>query len=468
MDVPASVREWVDDQLADAEFGDGRRWARARQMLRRAAAAPAGRITEVFATSAERQGAYDFVQGSIPPDAIVAAFARASLRAVDGDEHVFVAVDGTSLTLTDRGKAKDFGSIGMRRLPTRGVKIMGAIGIDQRGTPVGLLDIVGWSRAEKPTRSRYVRRRAKQTETQRWVDAVERVSSHVDAVRAACRLWFLMDREADSADVLRALVASGHSFTVRANQDRRVHRPDSSLGRLRSHLSLRRVRGVRLVDVPAGPNRSARRAKLDVRFGEVVLDLPERGTDSRTSLRLHAVWARERNPPRGEKPLDWLLYTDRPVRDLADANAIVDSYCHRWRIEDFHRSWKSGHCHVEDTQLRSRDHVLRWATMLAAVAMRVERLKHLARNKPDQPASIELSAIEIQALRVEAQRIKQRNETIPDDLTIAQAVHWIARMGGYTGKSSGGPPGSITLGRGLERFSAWAAGFAAALKIARK
>ena len=26
---------------------------------------------------------------------------------------------------------------------------------------------------------------------------------------------------------------------------------------------------------------------------------------------------------------------------------------------------------------------------------------------------------------------------------------WIAQIGGYTGKSSGGPPGSITLARGL-------------------
>ncbi len=36
--------------------------------------------------------------------------------------------------------------------------------------------------------------------------------------------------------------------------------------------------------------------------------------------------------------------------------------------------------------------------------------------------------------------------------TIAEATLWIAEFGGYTGKSSGGPPGSITIGRGLERL----------------
>lgn len=437
-------------------------------MLRRAACAPAGRVTEVFGTSAERQGAYDFLQGSVPPDAIVETFARASLRAVGADEHVFVAVDGTSLTLTDRANTKDFGSIGMRSLPTRGIKIMDAIAIDSRGAPVGLLDLVGWSRGSKAASSRYVRRRTKQTETQHFIDAIHRVSDRARETETTTRLWFLIDREGDAADVLRALVESGHSFTVRANQDRRLHCAGGALGRLRSDLSLRRVRGVRRVDVPAGPHRSARAAKLDIRFGEVVLDLPDRETDSRRPLRLYAVWARERNPPRGEKPLDWLLYTDRAVRNLADANAIVDSYCHRWRVEDFHRAWKSGHCNVERTQLRQRDHVVRWATMLAAVAMRLERLKHLARTQPTAPASVELSPIEIITLREQVRRIKKRTETVPDDFTIADAVHWIARMGGYTGKSSGGPPGSITLARGLDKFLIWADAFAAAFEIQRR
>ena len=48
---------------------------------------------------------------------------------------------------------------------------------------------------------------------------------------------------------------------------------------------------------------------------------------------------------------------------------------------------------------------------------------------------------------------KKRNEVLPKRTpTIAEATLWIAEMGGYTGKSSGGPPGTITIGRGLERL----------------
>ena len=87
------------------------------------------------------------------------------------------------------------------------------------------------------------------------------------------------------------------------------------------------------------------------------------------------------------------------------------------------------------------------------MALRIERIKHLARTEPELPASVELTHHEIQAL-IHLKRIdKKRNETIPSAMpTLAQAVIWIAEMGGYTGKSSGGPPGSITIRRGLDRL----------------
>jgi hypothetical protein len=56
---------------------------------------------------------------------------------------------------------------------------------------------------------------------------------------------------------------------------------------------------------------------------------------------------------------------------------------------------------------------------------------------------------------------------LPDTMpTIRQATLWIAELGGYTGKSSGGPPGAITIGRGFE-FVAGAAAMLEALGIRR-
>ena len=232
---------------------------------------------------------------------------------------------------------------------------------------------------------------------------------------------------------------------------------------MRAHMKKQRPCGAHFVHVPARANRVARTAVLDVRYAEITLDLPDYTTRSRRRpLRVGVVWVRERRPPRRGAPLDWMLLTNTVLDSYASAVSVIESYCHRWRIEDFHRTWKRGHCNVETTQLRAQPHVLRWATMLAAVAIRVERLKHLARTQPDEPATIELSALEIEALRAAKNRIKKRTEVLPRGApSIGLAVRWIAELGGYTGKSSGGPPGSTTIGRGLERLLVWADGFAA-------
>jgi len=157
--------------------------------------------------------------------------------------------------------------------------------------------------------------------------------------------------------------------------------------------------------------------------------------------------------PPGEKPLDWMLLTNAPIDSIQAIRRVVLGYSTRWRIEEFHKTWKSGACNVEDTQLRSRNALIRWATILSVVATRIERLKRLARTEPERPASDELTPVEIEVLLVLKRRYKKRTETVPDTMpTMGQAVLWMAELGGYTGKSSGGPPGSTTIGRGLERL----------------
>jgi hypothetical protein len=453
------VQRWAEEQVASAKLGDARRVRRAALMLRRAADQPAGRLTEVFSAPAELQAAYDFIETDIAPRALTVAFAEASLRAVGDAPFFYAVVDGTSLSLTDTSKTKDFGSIGKRALPTRGLKVLDALAVAGDGTPIGLLDLEFWARGPKSTKSQKARRRAGETETAYWVDVVTRTGELVHERVPSCMPWFLIDREGDNAEILRAAAQQGR-FTIRASQDRPMVLVDGRRRPLRSYMHKRRVVGSYDVDVPAGPKRTARRARLDVRFADLVLDLPEHATGRRATMNVRVVWARERRAPRGEERLDWMLLTNAEVNTFEDARDVIRGYCFRWRVEDFHRAWKRGRCNVEDTQLHTQDRVIRWATMLATVAARTEHLKHLARSQPDAPASIALSSMEIEGLRAAKTKYKARNETIPEGMpTIAQAVLWIAELGGYTGKSSGGPPGSTTIGRGLERLMIWAEAF---------
>jgi hypothetical protein len=188
-----------------------------------------------------------------------------------------------------------------------------------------------------------------------------------------------------------------------------------------------------------------------VRSTRIFLSLRNPWDKQRPYLPVNAVLVCEERPA-GLDRIEWLLLTNHPVARFDEAHQVVQGYMQRWRIEDFHKTWKTGACNVEHTQLRESERVIRWATLLSAVAARVERLKHLSRTEPDMPASVEFLDHEIEALVLLHTRRKKRNEIVPDQPTIGQATLWIAQLGGYTGKSSGGPPGAITLARGLERL----------------
>lgn len=78
----------------------------------------------------------------------------------------------------------------------------------------------------------------------------------------------------------------------------------------------------------------------------------------------------------------------------------------------------------------------------------------LSRTQPDLPATTELDEAEIEAARLGTQRQRRPPGQQP---TIGEVTQWIAELGGYTGKSSGGPPGIIVLTRGLQRIELLAA-----------
>jgi DDE family transposase len=153
--------------------------------------------------------------------------------------------------------------------------------------------------------------------------------------------------------------------------------------------------------------------------------------------------------------LEWLLLTTHAVSTRAESLAVVKAYKARWRIEELHRTWKRGLCRVEETQLRSRNAVFKWATILAIVASRAMRLTYQAREQPDLSAAEKFSSTELEAIIVLRVPKGIALNFVP---TLAQAVRWIADIGGYTGPWNG-PPGPTVVGRGLHEVLAVARAF---------
>src|SRR5450631_207946 len=450
------ARAWAQEELGAVELGDRRRTLRLLNMAARAQERPAGKISEVVKTDRERQGAYDLLEsGKVSVEAVVCALGNAAGTRAAAESFAYVAIDGASVTLTDRAQNKGFGPVG-KYGTARGLNVVNALGLNPHGIPLGLFTQVWWARPPAPIRkgSKKARRAQKakfkkqrpasEKETRYWLQAIDEAAGH--AKQTGASLWFQLDREADCRAILEKLTDSDHQFTVRGTWNRVIEDADSDSQRLLQHLGQKAAQGAYEIDVPAGPQRTARRARLDVRWECVTFRMQKQ------LLELNVAWATEhRTCPRGEKPLDWLLLTSADVRSLDEARDVIFGYTLRWRIETFHKTWKTGACKVEETQLRSQQAAIVWATLLAAVAARIERLKLLSRTEPEKPASVEFDPYEIRALILLKQEYKKKTEIIPDTMpTIALATRWIADLGGYTGRSSGGPPGSITIRRGLE------------------
>ncbi len=91
------------------------------------------------------------------------------------------------------------------------------------------------------------------------------------------------------------------------------------------------------------------------------------------------------------------------------------------------------------------------------MAVRANRLTKLRDADPTIPATKEFSRLELDAIIL----LRRPNGVaLGYTPSLVTAIRWVADLGGYTGKSSGGPPGSGVIGRGLEKIDTLARGLA--------
>lgn len=442
---------WAEDEFGGVDLGDARRTWRLVRMAQRVAEHPAGTVTGVFSVPREREGAYRLLSNKdVELENVRRSIEDATVRKCRGEAFVFIAEDGSSLAFTDEHASKGTGPVGALERGGRGLQVVTAIAIDQRGIPLGICGSLTWARAEGGVTKDRQNRVFAERETAHWATVTEQVTDAFKRAESAVRPWFVMDRGADAWELLLPLHEQNIWFTVRSCHDRRVEVPKGEPRRyLSGALEDAPIDGYFQLNVPARTGRKARVANMHIRAKFVHLRLQTQAGRPKGTMPIWVVHTMEEGTvPAGAAPLEWRLLTNRPVTTLDDAILVIQGYTRRWRIEEFHRAWKSASEETEDSQLRSRGGLDLWSLLHAAAAMRLLRMTYLSRNHPDLPASDEFSAVEVEAAYIIARKISPP----PPNPTIADVVACIALAGGYTGKSSGGPPGLQILARGWRRI----------------
>jgi hypothetical protein len=448
---------WAKETFGAAILGDLRRTQRLVAMAARAADTPRGTVTGVFPSSAEREGAFRFLENpDISHTAVTEAAMEASAVRCRAEGLVYVAIDGTSLTLVDRAEKRELGRVGSQSW-TRGLQVMNALAVDVNGAAVGLLDQKYWGRDQPPIdRNKQVMRcrtyNFYKRETRFWLDALTTSEKRLNDAAPGTAAWYQLDRGADCWPLFRLVIEQKLLVTVRAVHNRQIIRNDGRVAHLHTTLRRQPILGEYEIDIPERPGQPARRARMCLRACSVRINARV-NSQRRQIFEMNAVLAEEIGR-RGGRGLRWLLLTTHAVDSFQDALAVVRGYTMRWRVEELHRAWKRGLCNVEDNQLRSRNAIVKWATVLATVAARAVRLAYLIRQSPDLPANSEFTEHEVDAAFILLKRQRGRRKRI----TVGEVIEMIADIGGFANKYKGRHAGPTVIGRGLERVQILATG----------
>jgi hypothetical protein len=160
--------------------------------------------------------------------------------------------------------------------------------------------------------------------------------------------------------------------------------------------------------------------------------------------------------------LHWRLLTTEPVTTLAEATRIIGWYGVRWGIEVFHKVLKSG-CAVEAVQLEKAERLQRYLAVKLVIAWQVMALTHLGRVQPTAPVREILAAGAWRILRMAT----GGEAGAPGPPKVGEVVQRLARLGGHLGRRSDGPPGPLSLARGLQRLQDITLGWQLARKIGK-
>jgi len=272
----------------------------------------------------------------------------------------------------------------------------------------------------------------------------------------------ICDREADIYEYIQYKVMNEHRFVVRASHDRKLK---DATEELFEHVGNEKNLGVYTIEIAQKAQRKKRVAELEVKAKEVTLKPPKRRADAPTKLQeitLNVVIVKEKEPCTGQV-LEWILLTTEPIASFDEVRKIIRYYELRWRIEDFHKAWKSG-SGVEKLRMQYACNLEKMIVILSFLAIRLLQLKEyfepeqIMLDENDVCISCEelLTEVEWKVLWKTVEKNKKLPLIPPD---AAWAYQAIARLGGWSNSKQTGKASWATIWNGWSRLQERVEGF---------
>ena len=395
-----------------------------------------------------------------------------TLRRMQAEKTVLCIHDGTDLDYNGAAECVGLGVIGTNQTDanSRGLHLHSTFVVNGKGLPLGVLS----ARCKAPVeRSEDDERPSPQVpieekKTYDWFLAV-RDCEAVAASMPHTKIVQVMDREADIFELFddwRQGARRTH-LLVRAKHNRRTTADEKLFDavrvtppRLRFQLQVSRqsVRPKKSKQ-KARTKRVERVAEMTLRYREVELP-PPRHLGDHKPISLWLVHAVEEDPPPGAQPIEWFLLTTMAITSPEQARRVLEHYCLRWRIEDWHRVLKTG-CGIEKLRNETAARLKRALAIYLVVGWRVMLMALLGREEPGLPPEVLFTDLELEVLTAYA---NSRRDLKPPE-RLGDAVRLVARLGGYQDRKSDPPPGNQVLWIGYSKLRGMCEGFLLARQV---
>lgn len=289
-------------------------------------------------------------------------------------------------------------------------------------------------------------------ESYRWIENAENSRSLVPGDVA---MTIVGDRESDIYEEFVKVPDNRTHVLVRSRSDRRI---GGAVKKLYDKLEGQAIAGTSQIELSTSGKRAKRTASIEIRYCKVEILAPAlyRGLPKRIGL--YAIEAREvgADLPKDQRPVLWRLLTTHTVETLEQAQQCIAWYKQRWLIEELFRVLKTKGFQIESAQLGSGASIKKLIAFTLEAALQVMRMK-LALGKQDssQAKSVfsdkQIVFMSMLLKIVEGATLKQQNPYRAG--TLAWAAWIMARLGKWSGYSSHGPPGYITIKNGYDTFN---------------
>lgn len=441
------------------KLGDKRLEARANLLGNRLCESPSSTIRRLAHDRAEQKAFYRLLgNGSFSESALVAE-SSSRMAGLCAGRHLLCVQDTCEINLSkQKGRVKEGSGLGAsdRSETAHCFKLHPGLVLDTQGfDPLGFSHIKVFHRPEEgPDRFQrnYKRQPITGKESYKWIEVAlesKRTLANAESVT------FIEDREGDIYEQFAMVPDQRTHLLVRSRTTRNLANGES----LYRFVDARPIAGTYTIELPADKRKDQfkREAKIALRFAqcEIVRPANLKRSEYPATMALTCISVKETGNAR--RPIDWKLLTDHKIENYQDALLMVQWYGARWYIEQLFRILKKQGFGIEEAQLESGWAIRKLVLMQMSAILKILQM-NIAYSRPEGGQPIEelfdnqeIEVLEMMNAKLQGRTRKLQNHNDPKCTKWAAWV--IGRLGGWKGYDSLGPPGVITIKRGLDRLS---------------